>query len=85
MISSLFGIVNTKGGILVDFIYDYIEPFTFTCLPGPGPLPPLDRWFVGAFFTLGNNVGYLRIYADGHVAEYGTCSKEEYDRRCKLS
>ena len=81
----VFGIVDTSGKVLVDFKYDYIQPFKYACLPGPGPLPPIERWFIGAFFTLGNNVGYLRIYADGHVAEYGTCSKEEYDRRCKLS
>lgn len=83
--SSLFGIVNTKGGILVDFIYDYIEPFTFTCLPGPGPLPPLERWFVGAFFTRGNYVGWLRIRSDEYMEEYGCSTRKEYESRLRLT
>lgn len=80
-ISSLFGVVTIEGIIVVDFRYDYIEPFTVTCLPGPGPgpLPDSDSWFVGAIFRSGNKVGYLRIYGNGHVAEYKSYSKEEYD------
>lgn len=80
-----YGIVNTKGEMIVDFKYDDIQPFRYTCLPGPGPLPPIERWFIGAFFTLGNNVGYLRIYEDGHIAEYGMCNREDYNRKCRLT
>lgn len=83
--SSLFGIVNTKGVILVDFIYDYIKPFTFTCLPGPGPLPPPNKWFVGAFFTRGNYVGWLRIRSDEYIEEHGSCTRKEYESRLRLT
>ena len=83
--SSFFGIVNTRGVILVNFIYDYIEPFTFTCLPGPGPLPPPDRWFIGAFFTRGNYVGWLRIRCDEYIEEYGSCTRKEYESKLRLT
>ena len=46
---SLYGIVDNKGTIIVDFLYDDIHNIGEFCWPGPGPLPPPDRFFIGAF------------------------------------
>ena len=45
----LYGIVDDKGYIIVDFLYDEIHNIGEFCWPGPGPFPPSDEFFIGAF------------------------------------
>ena len=82
---SLYGIVDNKGTIIVDFLYDEIHNIGEFCWPGPGPLPPPDRFFIGAFFRQGNDAGYLFIKEDGGMTEYKRCRYQEYSRLCQFS
>lgn len=82
---SLYGIVNDKGNIIVDFLYDEIHNIGEFCWPGPGPLPPPDRFFIGAFFRQGNDAGYLFIKEDGGMTEYKRCTHKEFIHRCQLT
>lgn len=82
---SLYGIVDDKGNIIVDFLYDEIHNIGEFCWPGPGPLPPPDRFFIGAFFRQGEDAGYLFIKEDGDMTEYKRCRYQEYSLLCKLS
>ena len=75
---SLYGIVDNKGTIIVDFLYDDIHNIGEFCWPGPGPLPPPDRFFIGAFFRQGADAGYLIIKKDGGMTEYKRCSYEKF-------
>lgn len=76
----LYGIVDDKGNIIVDFLYDEIHNIGEFCWPGPGPgpLPPPERFFIGAFFRQGNDAGYLFIKEDGGITEYKRCSHKEF-------
>lgn len=81
-----YGIIdNTSQRPLVNFLYDSIEPFAETSWPGPGPLPPPEEFFLGAFFKQGGLVGFLRICDDGSIEEYKKCTWEEYHRRCQFT
>lgn len=82
---SMYGIVDGSGNVIVDFMYDEILNFRECCWPGPGPLPPKDDFFIGAFFRQGENVGYLVISDDGSVTEYKKCSRKHYDNLCHLT
>ena len=82
---SLYGIVDDKGKVIVDFLYDEIHNIGEYCWPGPGPLPPRECFFIGAFFRQGDDAGYLIIKDDGNIGEYRRCSYEEYVRRCQFS
>ena len=73
-----YGIVDNKGTIIVDFLYDDIHNIGEFCWPGPGPLPPPDRFFIGAFFRQGADAGYLIIKKDGGMTEYKRCSYEKF-------
>lgn len=75
--TSKYGICDSEGNILVDYLYDSIEPFTEAIWPEPGPLPVSDC-FLGAFFNQGRDVGYLRIEDDGTIEEYRKCDRERY-------
>lgn len=82
---SLYGIVDDKGNIIVDFLYDEIHNIGEFCWPGPGPLPPREYFFIGAFFRQGDDAGYLFIKEDGGMTEYKRCSHKEFTRLCKYS
>lgn len=85
--NALFGIVDSSHNVMVDFIYDSIEPFIEACLPWSRlkPLQPKERFFLGAFFRQGESVGYLRISDDGSIEEYVRCSWKEYQIECRFS
>lgn len=76
--SLLFGIMDIYGNTLVDFIYDKIYPFGETAWPGPGPCPPREDFFLGAFFRQREFVGYLFIKEDGAIEEYGRCTQKRF-------
>lgn len=59
---ALYGIVDGDGNVMVDFLYDEISNFRECCWSGPGPLPPKEYFFIGAFFRQGKNVGFLAIH-----------------------
>jgi len=80
-----YGIKDGSGRVLVDFTYDEIFPFRETTWPGPGPLPPPESWFLGAFFRQGENVGYLYIADDGTISEYGKCPYEQFIHLSQLT
>ena len=82
---SLYGIVDNKGNIIVDFLYDEIHNIGEFCWPGPGPFPPSDEFFIGAFFRQGEDAGYLYIKEDGSMTEYKRCTHEEFISRCQLT
>ncbi len=79
----LYGIVDDKGNIIVDFLYDEIHNIRECCWPGPGPLRPPD--FIGAFFRQGDDAGYLIIKEDGGMTEYKRCSHKEFVHLCQLT
>lgn len=83
--TGLFGLVSINGKVLVDFRYDSISPFTYTCYPGPGPCPPRERWFWGAFFQEKNNVGFIVINTDGSLTETGKIPQEHFDWLSRLT
>lgn len=83
--TGLYGITDRTGQVLVDYAYDSISSFYETTWPGPGPLPPRDEFFLGAFFKQGDKVGYLCIHEDGSILEYKSCSQEEFTRRCQMT
>lgn len=60
------------------FLYDDIHNIGEFCWPGPGPLPPPDRFFIGAFFRQGADAGYLIIKKDGGMTEYKRCSYKKF-------
>lgn len=62
-----YGIVDGARNDIVDFLYDEISNFGEFCWPRPGPLPPKEYFFIGAFFRQVDNVGYLVINEDGSV------------------
>ena len=82
---SLYGIVDDKGDIIVDFLYDEIRNIGEFCWPGPGPLPPRENFFIGAFFRDGEDAGYLIIKEDGIITEYKRCLHKEFIRRSQLT
>ena len=75
---SLYGIIDNKGNIIVDFLYDEIHNIGEFCWPGPGPLPPRENFFIGAFFRDGEDAGYLIIKEDGCMTEYKRCSHRKF-------
>ena len=74
--TSLYGIIDDKGEIVVDFLYDQINHIGEFCWPGPGPMPPHERFFIGAFFRQGEDAGYFSIKDDGSISENGRCTYE---------
>ena len=82
---SLYGIVDDKGIIIVDFLYDEIGNFGESCWPGPGPRRPHYDFFIGAFVRQGNDAGYFIIQDDGNIAEYKRCLYEEFVGLCQLT
>lgn len=76
----LYGIVDDRGNIIVDFLYDEIHNIGESHWPAPGPLRP--EFFIGAFFRQGEDVGYLIINEDGSMSEHKRCSYEEFTQRC---
>lgn len=85
MDKSLYGIIDDKGNIVVDFLYDDINTIGEFCLPGPGPGPTPDMFFIGAFFRQGVDVGYLKIQSDGSMVEYSRYSSERFKELCILT
>ena len=83
--SILYGIVDDKGNIIVDFLYDEIHNIGEFCWPGPGMWPPSDSFFIGAFFRQGNDAGYLFIKEDGGMTEYNRCTHKEFIHLCQLT
>ncbi len=81
----LYGIIDDKGNVIVDFLYDKIHNLGEFCWPGPGPLPPKEKFFIGAFFRQGEDAGYLFIQKDGSMVEYKRCSYNEFIHRCRLT
>ena len=81
----LYGIVDDKGNVIVDLLYDEIHGIGEFCWPGPGPFPPPDRFFIGAFFKQGEDAGYLIIKEDGGMAEYERCSYEKFVSLSRLT
>lgn len=81
----LYGIIDDKGNVIVDFLYDKIHKLGEFYWPGPGPLPPKEEFFIGAFFRQGEDAGYLFIKKDGSMAEYKRCSYNEFIHRCRLT
>ena len=81
----LYGIIDDKGNIVVDFLYDEIHNFGEFCWPGPGSLPPKETFFIGSFFKQGEDAGYLTIKEDGSITEYNRCSHKEFAHLCQLS
>ncbi|MBQ9185499.1 MAG: serine/threonine-protein kinase [Bacteroidales bacterium] len=85
LLSGLYGITDNSGKILVEHVYDSISTFHETTWPGPGPLPPQEYFFLGAFFKHGDYVGYLCIHEDGSITEYRRCQQEEFKRLSQLT
>lgn len=85
MDKSLYGIIDDKGNIVVDFIYDEINTIGEFCWPSPGPGLRVDQFFIGAFFRQGEDVGYLMIQPDGSMIEYRRCSSERFRELCILT
>ena len=81
----LYGIVDERGRIIVDFLYDEIHNLGEYAWPGPGPLSSLQPFFIGAFFRQGKDAGYLIMKEDGCMTEYKRCSYEEFKSLCILT
>lgn len=64
---------------------DMITPFTAQCVPGPGPLPPMQSYFMGVRYEIGDECGYLKLEDNGQIVKFAITSKEEYNRRCRYS
>ncbi len=80
--NGLYGVVDIRGNIIVDFFYDEIHDFRESVWPGPGPAGPI---FIGAFFRQGDDAGYLIIREDGMVNEYRRCTYNNFKWLCTLS
>ena len=78
----LYGIVDDKGNIIVDFLYDEIGHLEESSWPGPGVN---TNTFIGAFFRQGEDAGLFIVKDDGNITEYKRCSYKEFVHRCQLS
>lgn len=77
-----YGITDNRGNVLAPFIYDSIEPFSEYCmLPGPG-IPPR---FLGAKYTIGDNVGFFKITEKGILIDYRRFDFQTYKNLCILT
>ena len=77
-----FGITDTEENVIAPFIYDSIEPFSEYCtIPGPG----IPKMFLGAKYTIGNNVGFFKITESGILVDYKRFSIETYKNLSTLT
>lgn len=77
-----YGITDNKDNVIAPFIYDSIEPFSEYCmLPGPG-IPPR---FLGAKYTIGDNVGFFKITEKGILIDYRRIDSQTYKGLCILT
>lgn len=81
----LFGLVHPTNGLLYSIECDNLSNFTAQSIPGPGPLPHLSQYFVGAFFEDGDECGYLKLEESGRIIEFNRMSKSRYNHLCRLS
>lgn len=76
------GIVDTEGNVIAPYIYDSIEPFSEHCMiPGPG----IPQMFLGAKYTIGNDIGFLKITENGILVDYKRFSLETYRKLSSLT
>lgn len=83
--SNLYAIVHPLVGVLYTIEADMITPFTAQCVPGPGPLPPMQSYFMGVRYENGNECGYLKLEENGLIVKTNIMTKEEYKHRCQLT
>lgn len=81
----LFGLVHPTNGLLYSIECDNISNFTAQVMPGPGPLPHLSQYFVGAFFEDGEECGYLKLEESGRIIEFNRMPKSRYNHLCRLT
>lgn len=82
---NLYAIVHPLVGVVYTIEADMITPFTAQCVPGPGPLPPMQSYFMGVRYENGDECGYLKLEDNGQIVKFAITSKEEYNRRCRYS
>lgn len=81
----LFGLVHPANGLLYSIECDNLSNFTAQVMPGPGPLPHLSQYFMGAFFEDGDECGYLKLEESGRVIEFNRMPKSRYNHLCSLT
>lgn len=81
----LFGLVHPSNGLLYSIECDNLSNFTAQVMPGPGPLPHLSQYFLGAFFEDGEECGYLKLEETGRIIEFNRMPKSRYNHLCRLS
>lgn len=79
--TGLCGVVDERGNLLVNYNYESISEFCETAWPGPGPGPLPSDFFLGAFYSVGNYIGGLRILNDGRIIDSGRLTKQEFRAR----
>lgn len=81
----LYALVHPSRGILYSIECDKISPFSAQVIPGPGPMLPLETYFMGAFYEDGENCGYLKLEENGLIVKYACMTKAEHNKRCKYT
>lgn len=81
----LFGLIHPLIGVLYSIECDNLSNFTAQVIPGPGPLPHLSKYFIGAFFEDGDECGYLKLEENGRIIEFNRMSKSQYYHLCSLT
>lgn len=81
----LFGLVHPANGLLYSIECDNLSNFTAQVMPGPGPLPHLSQYFMGAFFEDGDECGYLKLEENGRIIEFNRMPKSRYNHLCSLT
>ncbi len=81
----LFGLVHPLIGVLYSIECDNLSNFTAQVMPGPGPLPHLSQYFIGAFFEDGEECGYLKLEENGRIIEFNRMPKSKYNHLCSLT
>ena len=81
----LFGLAHPSNGLLYSIECDNLSNFTAQVMPGPGPLPHLSQYFLGAFFEDGDECGYLKLEETGRIIEFNRMPKSRYNHLCRLS
>lgn len=81
----IFGLIHPTNGLLYSIECDQLSNFTAQVMPGPGPLPHLSQYFMGAFFEDGEECGYLKLEETGRIIEFNRMPKSRYKHLCCLS
>lgn len=77
-----YGITDNEGRVIAPFIYDSISPFSELCsIPGPG----LPEFFLGAKYTIGDEIGFFKITEKGILIDYARFDLQTYEHRCQLT